>query len=154
MNNTMKEAAISRHGGFTLIELMIVVAIVAILASIAYPSYQDSIRKGKRSDGEGLLLQIEALQGRYLYDNGSYTTDLTDLGFSTANNVTSTDAHYQVSVLAATAACPITSCYELQAVPQGAQVDDGRLDLTSTGIKRRDKNKDGDTSDAGEDSWS
>ncbi len=143
----------SRQHGFSLIELLITITIVGILASVAIPAYQDSVRKSKRSDGEAALLQIEALQGRYFYDNGSYTTDLKKLGYATADNVDSPEGYYKSSVLAATSACPIASCFVLRALPQAEQADDGRMELTSSGLKRRDKNKDGDTSDAGEDSW-
>ncbi len=143
----------SRILGFSLIELLIAITIIGILASVAIPAYQDSVRKSKRSDGEAALLKIEALQGRYFYDNGSYTADLKDLGYATANNVDSPEGHYKSSVLAATAACPIASCFVLRTLPQAGQADDGRMELTSSGLKRRDKNKDGDTSDAGEDSW-
>jgi len=143
----------SGQHGFSLIELLIAMGIIGILASVAIPAYQDSVRKGKRSDGESALLRIEALQGRYFYDNGSYTVDLTDLGYPAANNVDSPEGHYKSSVLAATAACPITSCFVLRTLPQAGQIDDGRMELTSSGLKRRDKNKDGDTSDVGEDSW-
>lgn len=139
--------------GFSLIELLIAMAIVAILASVAVPAYQDSVRKGKRSDGEAALLRIEALQGRYLYEKGSYTSDLTDLGYSAAGNVDSAKGHYKVSVVGPTAACPIANCFVLRATPQANQADDGILELASSGQKRRDKNKDGDTNDAGEDSW-
>ena len=89
--------------GFSLIELMVVVAILGIIAVIAFPSYQDSVRKGKRADGESLLLEIAARQGRHLYTNGTYSTDLTDLNFPSANNVSSSEGHYQASVLASTA---------------------------------------------------
>ena len=127
--------------GFSLIEILVVVAVLGIVAAIAFPSYQDSVKKGRRADGESLLLEIAARQGRHLYTNGTYTTDLTDLNFPAANNVSSSERHYQASVLAATAGCPITTCYELRATPQGGQVDDGNLELTSTGIKRRDGNE-------------
>ena len=54
-----------RATGFTLVELMIVVAIVGILAAIAYPSYVDSVRKGKRADGRAALTSLLQQQERY-----------------------------------------------------------------------------------------
>lgn len=139
--------------GFSLIELMIAIAIIAILASVAVPAYQNSMRKSKRSDGAAALLKIEALQGRYLYDKGTYTTDLSKLGYASASNISSPEGHYKISVAAATAACPISSCFKLQATPQNDQAKDGLLELSSNGMKRRDKNADGDTADSDEDSW-
>lgn len=67
--------------GFTLIELMITVAIIGILASIAYPAYQDSVRKARRSDGHAFLLDAMARQERFYTENNTYTCTLTDLGF-------------------------------------------------------------------------
>jgi type IV pilus assembly protein PilE len=60
--------------GFTLIELMIVVAIIGILAGIAYPSYIDSVRKGKRADGRAALTSLLQQQERYLTQNNTYAT--------------------------------------------------------------------------------
>ena len=139
--------------GFSLIELMIAIAIVGILASVAYPAYQDSVRKGRRADGEGMLVQLAALQERYFYNNGTYTADMTNLNYAAASNVDSPDGHYKTSVVAATVSCPISSCYLLRSTPQGDQASDGILDLGSNGFKGRDRNSDGDTSDTGEDSW-
>ena len=65
--------------GFTLVELMIAVAIVGILASIAYPSYQDSVRKSRRADAKGALLGFANAMERHFTENNSYlrrwTTD-------------------------------------------------------------------------------
>ena len=58
--------------GFTLIELMIAVAIVGILAGIAYPSYQDSVRKSRRADAKGALLGFANAMERYFTENNSY----------------------------------------------------------------------------------
>jgi type IV pilus assembly protein PilE len=68
------------RNGFTLIELMIVVAIVGILAAVVYPSYTESIKRGKRAEGRAALLDIAARQERYYSDNNNqYTSTITDL---------------------------------------------------------------------------
>ncbi len=58
--------------GFTLIELMITVAVVAILAAIAYPSYQDSVRKSRRADAKSVLLQATQWMERFYTENNRY----------------------------------------------------------------------------------
>jgi prepilin-type N-terminal cleavage/methylation domain-containing protein len=58
--------------GFTLIELMIVVAIIGILASIAYPSYQESILKSRRADAKGALLGFANAMERHFTETNSY----------------------------------------------------------------------------------
>jgi type IV pilus assembly protein PilE len=60
--------------GFTLIELMIVVAIVGILAALAYPSFAESIRKGKRAEAKAALMNLLQQQERYFTQNSSYDT--------------------------------------------------------------------------------
>ncbi len=68
-----------RMQGFTLIELMIVVAIVGILAAIAYPNYSDYIARGNRSEGITLLNDAAARQERHFAQNHTYVTDSTKL---------------------------------------------------------------------------
>jgi type IV pilus assembly protein PilE len=69
-------------GGFTLIELMITVAIVGILAAVAYPSYADYVRKGKRATAQAALMDIASRQQTYLLDRRAYTDSLSTLGFT------------------------------------------------------------------------
>jgi type IV pilus assembly protein PilE len=92
-----------QQSGFTLTELMIVVAIVGILAAIAYPAYQDSVRKGRRAEAITALYQLQLAQEKWRANNNLYTTTLSDLGFSTANIPSSGTAYYQLAVTAASA---------------------------------------------------
>ena len=63
---------VKRSGGFTLIELMITVAIIAILSAIAMPSYLDYVRKGKRADARALLQAASIAQEKYRLSNATY----------------------------------------------------------------------------------
>ncbi len=78
----------SRFSGFTLIELMIVVAIVGILATIAYPSYQDYVRRSARAEARAAMLNMAQLQERNFSDRGAYvaiTSALRSDGWANAN---------------------------------------------------------------------
>ena len=90
--------------GFTLIELMIVVAIVAILATIAYPSYQDYVRRAARAEARAAMLHMAQLQERNFSDRGAYVAvasgPLTD-GWQNANWSGSSYASRKYDVTAA-----------------------------------------------------
>ncbi len=79
-----KTSNISLDNGFTLIELMIVVFIIAILAMIAVPSYQHHIRKSRRQEGVSELLHLQALQAKYRATNTTYGT-LEQIGGSSSS---------------------------------------------------------------------
>jgi type IV pilus assembly protein PilE len=119
--------------GFSLIELMITVAVVAIIATIALPAYNDSVRKGKRSDGKAALMDVASRLEQYYLDNKTYTTDMTNLSYSAATDVDTTDGYYKMKVVG----CPIASCFTISATPQGDQANDscGILTVNSMGIK-------------------
>jgi len=84
--------------GVTLMELMIVVVIISILAAIAYPSYRQYVARAKRNEAKAGLLQIATLQERFYLQNNTYTTDLTNLGFTVAANAPSETGTYVFNV--------------------------------------------------------
>lgn len=127
---------IRQSSGFTLIELMVVVAIVAILAAIAIPSYSSQMTKSRRADGKALLMEVMQAQHRYFSENLTYVTTLTDLSYGADSNIESEEGYYRVS--ASTCAAPdddLTRCVMLTAAPQGTQADDGDLTMDSFGTK-------------------
>ncbi|MCG9695994.1 type IV pilin protein [Shewanella sp. Isolate11] len=117
--------------GFTLIEVMIVVAIIGILAAIAYPSYIDYITKSARSEGVAAVMRIANLQEQYYMDNRAYATDMTDLGLGASPFVTE-HGHYSVASAG-------TSSFTITATAQGAQASRdstcGTITMTSAGAK-------------------
>jgi type IV pilus assembly protein PilE len=133
-----QEQAARRQAGFTLIEVMLVVVIVAILASVALPAYQDSLQKGRRTDGFSALMDAANRQEQFMLDRSTYTLDMTELGFA-ADPMVSEEGFYTID--ATNAPCgDITLCYTLTAtiVAGGPQANDDRcatLSLDSNGSR-------------------
>lgn len=132
----------NKQQGFTLLEVMITVAIIAILTSIAYPSYLDNVQKGKRSDAKVALLRIAQLQESFFAQNLSYANDLTvDLKLP----ATPKSEHEEYSLIikstspggCAPGATPCVA-FVIEASPIGAQVHDTdcpKFTLSSSGKK-------------------
>ena len=122
--------------GMSLIELMIVVAIIGIIVAIAYPSYREYVIKTRKTDGIALINKVVQAQERFFVNNLRYTTALqNDLGFA-ADNLPSDGGHYLVT---ATACGDIATCVNITATAQGSQVTgtplDDNLGLNSQGTK-------------------
>lgn len=126
-----------RQRGFTLIELMIVIAIVAIIASVAYPSYQAQVLKTRRADAHASLTDISARQERHMAQNNTYTIDISTAAGLSLGRTTSTDGFYNIGV-APCAGRTIADCYLITATAIGAQAADtqcAQITLSNTGAK-------------------
>ncbi len=139
--NDYRPAHLTANGGFTLIEVMIVIVIVSVLLAVALPSYENSIQKGRRADAKAALMDIANQQEQFMLDQGTYTTNLAELGFG-VGPFYSPDGHYTVSA-AACSTSDITRCYTLTADPRASspQIDDLRCTefvLESNGSKTAD----------------
>lgn len=104
------------HSGFTLIEIVIVVVIVGVLAMVALPAYQDSVRKGQRSDAKVGLLAAAGRMEQFMLDRGTYTDDMEDIGYA-ADPMISDEGHYSIDAEAC-ADGDLTTCYVLTATPR------------------------------------
>ena len=126
-----------KHGvGFTLIELMIVVAIIGILAAVAYPSYQDHVRKGNRAAAQAFMMEVAQRQQNHLLNNRSYATSLSDLGLTLPADVS---PFYAVrgTNLGAVAGPPASFSLQLDPISGSVQVADGSLCVTNAGARTR-----------------
>ena len=134
----------SRHlgRGFTLIELMIAVAIVAILAAIAYPSYVEQVARGRRADGQSALLETaQWIERQYTFSN-AYNLKSDGTAMNTAALPALKPKTAQIYTLsfgdkAGGSTTPTAGGFTLRVVPAGAMSGDkcGTLTLTNTGLK-------------------
>lgn len=117
--------------GFTLIELMIVVAIIAIISAIAYPSYQDSVRKTNRTDGISAMQEAAQRLERCFTTNGSYIH--ANCPYGASDTFDSPKGHYTITVTAT------QGSYTITGTPKSASQlkDTGctKFQLTQTGMK-------------------
>ncbi len=103
--------------GFTLIEMMIVVAIAAVLASIAYPSYTAQVAKGRRADGKQALVELAQKLERYYTERGTYVGATIGSGGLFAN--VSAGGYYSLAISSQTA-----DAFAISATPRGNQAGD------------------------------
>ena len=118
--------------GFSLIELMIVVAIIGVLGFIVVPSYQAFVIDGKRAAAQSYMLELVARQSNYLQDNRNYTDTVSDLNVIVSDDV-STNYSFSIAIGAAGAA-PI---FTITASPKstGSMSSDGDLTINHLGVK-------------------
>ena len=137
-----KQVDASRARGFTLIELMITVAIVAILAAIAYPSYTEFVLRGKRAEGRAALMDMMQQQERYFTQIGNYATISVPPAPNQAIKNFSGDSVASAAYYLSADVCPaplpsdMKVCVQASATPRGSDLNVGTLTITSTG--RRD----------------
>ena len=117
--------------GFTLIELMIVVAVVAIIAAIALPQYQQYVVRGNRAAAEAFMMDVANREKQYLLDARIYAPDLATLTMTTPANVAK---NYTITI-SAPAATPPSYTITATAVPGSKQANDGNLTLDELGNK-------------------
>lgn len=123
--------------GFTLIELMITVAIVGILAAVAYPSYQQHILKTRRAEAKACLSELAQFMERFYTTNLRYDQDSGGTAVALPNIQCRTDLtnFYTTQFVADSLG---QRSYSLEAVPKGSQASDtacGTLSLTQAGVK-------------------
>jgi type IV pilus assembly protein PilE len=148
------DKALPEQSGVTLIEMMIVIVILALIASMAYPSYMNYVVDTKRTAATSILLQVADRQQQFFMDNKRFANDLTNLGFAnnplviaddgrTMANAADSESIYSVALSNVTA-----TTYTITAAPLNGQAardtECGSLTLTQTLTKG---------SDGGSDCW-
>lgn len=131
--------------GFTLIEMMIVVAIIGILAAIAYPSYEEHVKSSRRAEAQSALMGLAAAMERHFTANNSYKgagagggdTGAPSIYYDQVPNGGGT-AYYNLTVVSAS-----DTAFVVKADPVNAQAGDGYLDVSSQGVRQWDKDNDG-----------
>jgi type IV pilus assembly protein PilE len=130
-----------RNSGYTLVEVMVVVLIISVLASLAFPAYDYQVRKGHRTAAQSFMTDVANRQSQYLLDARNYAvgaTALADLNMTVPPEV---DRFYEFTVETASggAAPELPPTFRIRATPKTGtkQVPDGELVLAHDGTKSR-----------------
>jgi len=118
--------------GFTLLELMIVVAIIGIIAAFGYPAYIEQVTKARQADGQGALVSLANAMERYYTQNNTFVGAAVGAAgiFPNQVPVEGGTAYYNLSISASTA-----TTYTIRAIPTGTQVGNGCIELLSIGTQ-------------------
>lgn len=125
--------------GFTLLELMVAMAIVALLAAVALPYYESFTQQSRRTEGINALVQVAALQERWYTENSTYTANLLDLGLDNAVTNTTDNGFYTFGLIASSPGCPIAECFVLEARPAAGspqETDNFWFRIASDGLRQ------------------
>lgn len=136
--------------GFTLIELMMAVAIVAMLASIALPGYTQYVVRSRRAAAQGDLVSASSAMERHFTVAGRYTGAAAGTTFPDRSPAQDGDAMYRISIQSLT---PTTFTLRAQPIAGGSQARDGAMEIDQLDARAWDRNSDGDFLDPNERSW-
>jgi len=120
--------------GFSLIELLMAIAIIGIITAIAVPSYAGYMKKARRTDAMDMLQRAAGEQERFLSEQNRYATSMQEMGFS-ANQEPSKEGHYMISVISANATQYLLTANPVAGGQQADDTDCLALSLRSNGQK-------------------
>lgn len=143
----------TKESGFTLIELMIVVTIVGLLSMVAYPSYQDYIRRAERTAAMGFVAEMAQRQEIIFNNQRTYANSLAGLGMAMPTRLAQ-NYTLQEPIPVDTTAAGTLGRYTITLTPltSGIMKNDGALVFRSDGVRFRDMNGNG-SKDSSDKTW-
>ena len=138
----------NKNKGFTLIEVMIVVVIIAVLLGVALPGYQNYVLRTNRTAAQADMLAAAQAMEKHFAINFTYVGTAAGTTFPDEAPTDATVKRYDLTLPTAD-----PNEFLIQATPKGAQAGDGILQINNLGQRFWDKNGDGDVGDAGENNW-
>jgi type IV pilus assembly protein PilE len=128
---------VKKNKGFTLVELLVVVAIMGLLVAIALPSYRRSVLKSHRADAQISLSSLATQQEKFYFRTNNYADDFSDIVNDVSASIVTIDSDEAYYTITLDAPADLRS-WSMTAVPQGDQADDlacAEITLTSLGAK-------------------